>query len=136
MIDIFTPIRTMYSYSMVVFGVFALVILIYTILNCINSKKNDAEKILWIIVILCLNIIGVILYFIYAKRSKMKMTSNNKIKRLYRSRKDKRIGGVCGGLGEYLSIDPTLIRLIWVLLALSGVGILAYFIAWIIIPEK
>ncbi len=58
------------------------------------------------------------------------------IKRLYRSRKDRMLGGVCGGIGEYLKVDPTVIRLIWVLFALSGAGILAYIIAWIIIPEE
>ncbi|RME24820.1 MAG: PspC domain-containing protein [Candidatus Zixiibacteriota bacterium] len=56
--------------------------------------------------------------------------------RLYRSRKEKMIGGVCGGLAEYFDVDPTLVRLIAVvLLFASGVGLLAYIIAWIIIPE-
>ena len=59
-----------------------------------------------------------------------------KIKRLYRSRNERIIAGVCGGFGEYFNIDPTIIRLIWVLLAFSGAGIIAYIIAWIIIPEK
>jgi phage shock protein PspC (stress-responsive transcriptional regulator) len=44
------------------------------------------------------------------------------------------IGGVCGGLAEYFDIDPVIVRLIWVAAALGGVGILMYFIAWIIIP--
>lgn len=60
-----------------------------------------------------------------------------KIKRLYRSNKDKVIAGVCGGLGEYFGIDPVIIRLIWVIFALcGGAGILAYLIAWLIIPKK
>ena len=48
------------------------------------------------------------------------------------------IGGVCGGIGEYLKTDSTLIRLLWVVgtLLLLGVGIFAYLAAWIIIPEK
>ena len=49
------------------------------------------------------------------------------------------LGGVCGGLGEYLSVDPTLVRLGWALfsvaLALVG-GVLAYIIAWIVVPEQ
>jgi len=58
-------------------------------------------------------------------------------KRLYRSRKDSVIAGICGGLGEHLDIDPVIIRLIMVLLVLvKGIGILAYIIAWIIIPQK
>jgi phage shock protein C len=59
------------------------------------------------------------------------------IKRLYRSDKDKIIAGVCGGIGEYLEVDPVFIRLIWVIIALcGGAGILAYLIAWLIIPKS
>lgn len=58
-------------------------------------------------------------------------------KRLYRSKTEKKIAGVCAGLGEYFNIDPVLIRLIMVLLIFAyGVGILAYIVGWIIIPEK
>jgi len=58
-------------------------------------------------------------------------------KKLYRSRKDQIIGGVCGGIAEYFGIDPTLVRLAFVLFALiEGAGIIAYIIAWIIIPER
>jgi phage shock protein C len=59
------------------------------------------------------------------------------MKRLYRSDKNKILGGVCGGIGEYLDVDPTLIRLIWIMFALVfGSGVIAYIIAWIIIPKK
>ena len=59
-------------------------------------------------------------------------------KKLYRSRSDKLIAGVCGGLGKYLGIDPTLIRLAFVLLVLFGVGsgLLVYIIMLLIIPEE
>lgn len=58
-------------------------------------------------------------------------------KRLYRSRKDKVIAGVCGGIGEYFNIDPVWIRLIFVLLVLlQGTGILVYIIAWVLVPEN
>lgn len=57
-------------------------------------------------------------------------------KRLYRSCKDKVLGGVAGGLGEYFDIDPAIIRLALVLIALAGgTGILAYIVAWVVIPE-
>jgi len=48
------------------------------------------------------------------------------------------IAGVCGGIGKYLNADPTIVRLIWAIgtLLLLGMGIFAYLIAWIIIPEK
>jgi len=58
-------------------------------------------------------------------------------RKLYRSRSDKKIGGVCGGLAVYLEMDATLMRLIWVMAALfAGWGLLAYLIAWIVIPEE
>lgn len=57
-------------------------------------------------------------------------------KRLYRSKKDRMICGVCGGIAKYFKIDPTLVRLAFVLIALwAGSGILAYIIAAIIIPD-
>jgi phage shock protein C len=57
-------------------------------------------------------------------------------RKLYRSRTDSRIAGVCGGLGEYLDVDPTIIRLIFVLLALTGGhGVLLYIILWLVMPH-
>lgn len=57
--------------------------------------------------------------------------------RLERSYKNSMIAGVCGGIGEYMDIDPTIVRLIMVFLALfSGFGCLAYIIMWIIMPTK
>lgn len=57
-------------------------------------------------------------------------------RKLYRSNTNKIICGVCGGLGEYLGVDPTLVRLVWVLIACSGTGLLAYIIAAVIMPQK
>lgn len=57
--------------------------------------------------------------------------------RLYRSRTNAMLGGVAGGLGEYLNIDPTFVRLFFVLLALgSGIGVLLYLLLWIILPRE
>lgn len=59
------------------------------------------------------------------------------MKKLYRSRSDRKIGGVCGGLAEYMEVDPTLIRLLAVcLVVFGGTGLLAYVIAWVIVPEQ
>ena len=56
-------------------------------------------------------------------------------KRLFRSRNDKMIVGICGGLGKYLDIDPIVIRIILIILLFTvGSGILIYLIAWILIP--
>jgi phage shock protein PspC (stress-responsive transcriptional regulator) len=59
------------------------------------------------------------------------------MKQLFRPREDRIIGGVCAGLGRYLEVDPTLIRLAWAVFTLIslGTGILIYLAAWIIIPE-
>lgn len=57
-------------------------------------------------------------------------------KRLYRSRTDRQIAGVAGGLAEYLDIDPTLVRLGFIFLSLvGGPGLLLYVIMWAIVPE-
>ena len=59
-------------------------------------------------------------------------------KKLYRSKKDRMIGGVCGGIANYFNADPTIVRLIWAVATLIsvGLGILVYLLAWIIVPEK
>lgn len=57
-------------------------------------------------------------------------------KRLYRARSNRMLGGVCAGLGEYLNIDPTVIRIIFVILTfLYGASLLVYLIMWILVPE-
>lgn len=59
------------------------------------------------------------------------------IRKLYRSKKDYRLAGVCGGIAEYVGIDTTFIRLGWILITfLGGSGILAYLIAWAVMPEQ
>ena len=56
--------------------------------------------------------------------------------RLYRSRTDRQVAGVCGGLGEYLGFDPTLIRIAWLVsIIFAGAGLFAYLVAAVIIPE-
>ena len=58
-------------------------------------------------------------------------------KKLYKSRTNKKLDGVCAGIGEYLDVDPTLIRLVWILAALAfGSGLLAYLIAALIMPRQ
>ena len=58
-------------------------------------------------------------------------------KKLYRSRTNRKFLGVCGGLAEYFDIDATVLRLIWTLAVVcAGVGVIAYLVAALIIPEK
>lgn len=63
---------------------------------------------------------------------------SNEYKRLYRSRDDRMISGVCGGLGKYFNMDPTLFRLLFVIFAFAGVGsgVLAYIVLAFIVPEE
>ena len=63
---------------------------------------------------------------------------SNDYKKLTRSRPQRMLCGVCGGLGEYLTLDPTIIRIIWVLFTFFSIGlaILVYFIAAVIIPDE
>jgi phage shock protein C len=63
--------------------------------------------------------------------------SSNGTKRLYRPRDGRVVAGVCVGLAAYLGVDPTLVRLAFVLLTVfGGLGILLYLCAWVVIPEE
>ena len=63
--------------------------------------------------------------------------SDNNIKRLYRSRNDRMIAGVCGGLAEYFAVDPTIVRLLFVLGMIAGLATFwVYIVMMIIIPEE
>ncbi len=129
--SMFWPFNFMFA------GLIALVffiIWIWAIVDCAKRKK-DAERLLWIIIIVFAGIIGAIFYFIFRKKEiKFKKMKG---KKLYRSRKSRVIAGICGGIGEYFNVDPTLIRLLWVVFTLmGGSGIIAYIICWIVIPER
>ena len=65
--------------------------------------------------------------------------ANNTTKRLYRSRTDRKIAGVCGGLGEYFHIDPAIVRLIWIIGTVVTAfvpGIISYVIAAAVMPKE
>ena len=60
----------------------------------------------------------------------------SEVRRLYRSLKDRMVGGVCGGLGEFFKVDPIIFRLIFVLMVFgAGSGVLVYIVMMLIIPE-
>ena len=62
---------------------------------------------------------------------------DNNVRKLMRSTGNRMVCGVCGGIGEYLNVDPTLVRLIWVLCSLgsAGLGLILYIVAAIVMPE-
>jgi len=59
------------------------------------------------------------------------------MRKLYRSLRDRKIAGVCGGIAEYFHIDSTIVRIIFLLFLFGeGAGLMVYIIAWIIVPER
>lgn len=133
---------------MIAFIIFFVLLLVFTLIvfwlwaliDCLTSRLSVPEKIIWTILIIVFNIFGALLYVILSKivGERIMAKKDFKGKKLLRSKSNRVIAGVCGGLGEYLKVDPTIVRLIWVLLTVISVGggIIAYLIAWIIIPEK
>ncbi len=64
-------------------------------------------------------------------------TSSQKPRQLFRSRNERVIGGVCGGVAEYFQVDPLLVRIVWAICGLAGgLGVLAYLAAWALLPER
>ncbi|MCL2352485.1 MAG: PspC domain-containing protein [Firmicutes bacterium] len=57
-------------------------------------------------------------------------------KKLYKSRTDRKISGVCGGIAEYVGVDATLVRIVWLLLAFTSIGLIAYIICAVIMPVE
>ncbi len=57
-------------------------------------------------------------------------------KKLYRSVTDKKLCGVCGGFAEYFEIDPSVVRILWIIFAFSGGGLLAYLVCALIMPSQ
>ncbi len=67
----------------------------------------------------------------------MEAETKSNYRRLYRSPDDRVIAGVCGGLGEYFSTDPVILRLILVVLVLfGGSGLILYLLAWVLVPRR
>lgn len=115
-----------------------LIFWIWVLLDCLQSKIPAMEKILWVIIIVLFNIFGAIIYLVLSNQRK-KITKRFESKTLFRDKKNKIIAGVCSGLGNYLNIDPNLIRIIWIILTIStGLigGALIYAASALILPEK
>lgn len=63
---------------------------------------------------------------------------NNDYRKLMRSRTNRMVCGVCGGIGEYLNLDPTVVRLLWLVCSLAscGTGLVVYIVAAVVMPEE
>ena len=115
----------------------ALIVWVWAIVDCLQSRLKTEEKVLWVVIIVFLHIVGALLYFLLSQRIKgAKM--RKKGKRLVRTKKDRMLAGVCGGIAQHFGIDSTLVRLLFAFVVLFGIGagVLFYIIAWIIIPEE
>lgn len=64
--------------------------------------------------------------------------SHSQPRKLYRSKTNRKIAGICGGIGEYFDVDPTIVRIIFIILLLPGglPGLLPYIILWVIVPDQ
>lgn len=127
-----------------------LVFWVWGIIDCIVSRLPTEQKIIWIVLMVLFPVLATVVYLLFRKPGDVVMAKKNTAKtaqktaakspqkRLTRSRTNRMIGGVCGGIGEYLDVDPTIVRLLWVVLTLLsvGAGIIAYLIAWLIIPQE
>ncbi len=118
----------------IVLGIASFIIWVWALIDCLTSKITTQEKLLWVVVILLLNLIGAIIYFLF--RQKVSKTIKQNEKRMKKSN-DRIIAGVCGGIADYYNMDPTVVRLLFVLFTLftGGIGIFIYIIAAFIMPS-
>jgi len=107
---------------------------------------TTALRLLWLLVVIFTGIFpGVVVYLVAwmvipsEEATHSSPAPARQGRRLTRSRTDRKFGGVCAGLAEYLGTDPTMIRVIWAVLSVvpGGIigGIVAYLVAWFVIPE-
>lgn len=86
--------------------------------------------------ILCILIVAMVIRNVAKKNNdKGETTMGNDYKQLRKSASNRMLCGVCGGVGEYFNLDPTIVRLLFILLGCTGTGILAYLVMAIIMPD-
>ncbi|MFP4118507.1 MAG: PspC domain-containing protein [Candidatus Woesearchaeota archaeon] len=134
---------TMFSFSLgfILLLIVGLIIWIWALVDALSSNLPDGDKIIWTIIIIFFHIFGAIIYLVVAKSGAvkdMRMTEQKQGKRLRRDTDNQVLTGVSSGIANYFNIDPVIIRLIWIALALisAGSALIAYVIAAIIIPSK
>ncbi|MGM5480318.1 MAG: PspC domain-containing protein [Nanobdellota archaeon] len=114
---------------------------IWALIDCLQSKATDGDKIIWILIIILFNIFGAIAYLLVSKTDLVNnsiITKQKRNHRLHRIKTGNSLTGVSEGIGHYLEVDVTIIRLLWVGLALitGGLGFIAYILIAIVLPEK
>jgi len=123
---------------LIVFALIASIFWIWAFIDCLVSKLNKTEKLIWALIILFFNLFGAIAYLIISKASGKRLTNEKDIKSsvLIRTKKNRIIAGVCGALADYIGMDRTAMRVLWVLLTVYNfaVGAIAYIVLWVVIP--
>jgi phage shock protein C len=129
-------IPLMLLFLIIILSLAMAVLWIWAFVDVLLSKRSTLDKIFWVVVLFILNVFGAIFYMVSKSYMKKGLIMGTQ-KKLYRSRKDRVIAGVCGGLGKFLGMDPTIIRVLWALsIFLGGTGLLVYIVMWIIVPEE
>ncbi|MGM5488037.1 MAG: PspC domain-containing protein [Nanobdellota archaeon] len=121
--------------SVLLFVAVTFIVWIWALVDIVVSRLDAAEKLIWILIVVYFHMLGAIVYFVVVRALDKRLVHSTK--KLERT--NKVLGGVAGGIGAYLDMDPTVIRLLWIVLTVFGgviPGVLAYLIAWAIIPEK
>ncbi|PIO00386.1 hypothetical protein COT72_01625 [archaeon CG10_big_fil_rev_8_21_14_0_10_43_11] len=117
----------------------AFLIWAWALADVLRSHLRAEEKMLWFAIIIILSVLGVLAYVLLADRKKKrKRLFFWKNKPLYRSKKDRYLAGIAGGMAKRFKLDPLLVRILWLALTLVNppAGIMGYVIAWAVLPEK
>jgi phage shock protein C len=125
--------------AMILFGLLIIVCLAFWLWSLYDITRRDTDaqdKLAWSLIVVFTYVFGSIAYLIFSHMLKKELILN-KNKKLMRS-KEKVIAGVCGGLAEFFEVDPTIIRIAWVFVTFLtlGTGLVAYFTAWMVMPEN
>ena len=118
-------------------GIFSLIFWLWMLVDCIlNPSLGISGRILWILLIVFGSVIGAIIYMALGRASPDLVAKGKK--RLFRPSKGRMLLGVCAGIAHYLSTDPTIVRVLWVIgtFISMGTGILLYLVLAIVIPAE
>jgi len=127
-----------WMFGMMGLALLAAIFWIWVLVEVMRSDMPNDEKLLWVLVVVFLNIIGAALYLLIAYKKAPALRKGRR-PALARPKDNRIVAGVCAGVARYLGYDTAMVRLVFALLTVfTGFvnGILAYVIAWVIIPPE